>query len=64
MTKVSNSFDWEEMCDLTDEDMENLLKFYRDNEVPSLDELQAMRKDPGPSKADIFDGSFGFSVGA
>lgn len=64
MTKVSNAYEWEEMCDLTPEDMDNLLKFYPDNKVPSLDELRAMRKNPDPPKADIFDGSFGFSVGA
>lgn len=65
MTKVSNSYDWEELCELNDEDMENLLKFYDDNKVPTLEELQAMRRDPPPSqKSDVFDGSFGFSVGA
>lgn len=62
MIKVSNAFNWEEMCDLTDEDMENLLKFYEPNKVPTIDELLAMREDPPFNKADVFDGSFGFCV--
>ncbi|OLN81306.1 Siroheme biosynthesis protein met8 [Colletotrichum chlorophyti] len=63
MIKVSNKFDWEEICDLTDEDMENLLKFYSTNEVPSVDDLLAMRKNPGFNPSEVFDGSFGFCVG-
>lgn len=61
MTKVSNSFEWDEMCQFTDEDLNNLLTFYSDDKVPSFDDLKAMRRD---SKSDVFDGSFGFSVGA
>ncbi|EXF85927.1 siroheme synthase [Colletotrichum fioriniae PJ7] len=64
MIKVSNKFDWEEICDLTDEDMENLLRFYATNEVPTIDDLLAMRENPGFNKLDVFDGSFGFCVGA
>ena len=65
MIKVSDAFSWEEMCDFTDEDMDNLLRFYEAGKVPSLDVLLAMRGDPGAaSKVDLFDGSFGFSVGA
>ncbi|KAM0326595.1 hypothetical protein ACHAQA_006464 [Verticillium albo-atrum] len=64
MIKVSNAYGWEEICDFTDEDMENLLTYYADNKVPSVDDLQAMRRHPDPSKTDIFDGSFGFCVGA
>ncbi|KAF6804575.1 siroheme synthase [Colletotrichum sojae] len=62
MIKVSNAFNWEEMCDLTDEDMENLLKFYQPNKVPTIDELLAMRAEP-PFDYDVFDGSYGFCVG-
>lgn len=64
MIKVSNAYSWEEMCDMSDEDMENLLKYYDGNSVPTIDELLAMRKDYDPTKTDVFDGSFGFSVGA
>ncbi|OHE91833.1 siroheme synthase [Colletotrichum orchidophilum] len=63
MIKVSNKFDWEEICDLTDEDMENLLRFYATNEVPTIDDLLAMRENPGFNTMDVFDGSFGFCVG-
>lgn len=63
MTKVSNAYDWGEMCDLTDEDMENLLRFYSSNTVPTIDDLMSMREEPG-FQADLFDGSFGFCVGA
>jgi precorrin-2 dehydrogenase / sirohydrochlorin ferrochelatase len=65
MTKVSDTYKWEEMCQLTDEDMENLLLFYPANKVPSMTALQALRKNPPTSSdSDVFDGSFGFSVGA
>ncbi|KAL2753106.1 hypothetical protein ACRALDRAFT_1052862 [Sodiomyces alcalophilus JCM 7366] len=64
MTNVSNSFEWDEMCEFTDEDMDNILTFYPDNKVPSLDELKAMRRNSEQPKSDVFDGSFGFSVGA
>ncbi len=64
MTKVSDSFTWEEMCHLTGEDMDNLLRFYASAEVPSLEALLAMRENPDLAKTEVFDGSFGFSVGA
>ncbi|KAH7376920.1 hypothetical protein B0T11DRAFT_273107 [Plectosphaerella cucumerina] len=63
MIKVSNAYAWEELCDLSDEDMENLLKFYATNKVPTIEDLLAMRREP-PMSNDVFDGSFGFSVGA
>lgn len=64
MSKVSDTYKWEDMCELTDDDMDNLLLFYPANKVPSMDVLRALRvgsKDP--EKVDLFDGSFGFSVG-
>jgi precorrin-2 dehydrogenase / sirohydrochlorin ferrochelatase len=64
MTRVSDTYKWDEMCDLTDEDMENLLKFYETSTVPPIDVLKSMRNDAGLDKIDLFDGSFGFSVGA
>ncbi|TQN72294.1 Siroheme biosynthesis protein met8 [Colletotrichum shisoi] len=63
MIKVSNKYDWNEFCDLTDEDMENLLTFYAGGQVPTIDDLLAMRKTPGFNVNDVFDGSFGFCVG-
>jgi precorrin-2 dehydrogenase / sirohydrochlorin ferrochelatase len=64
MTKVSDAFSWDEMCNLTDEDMDNLLKFYGPNKVPELDMLKSMRGGKSPEDIDVFEGSFGFSIGA
>ena len=64
MTQVSDAYSLDQMCDLTEEDMDNLLRYYPSGKVPSLDTLNAMRGSPDPSKLDVFDGSFGFSVGA
>ncbi|KAH8780335.1 siroheme synthase [Diaporthe sp. PMI_573] len=61
MIRVSDAYSWEAFCDLTEEDMENLLAFYSCGEVPSLDLLKSMRRDF--SAESVFDGSFGFSVG-
>lgn len=61
MIEVSDAYSWEAFCDLTEEDMENLLAFYSSGEVPSLDLLKSMRR--GFSAESVFDGSFGFSVG-
>lgn len=64
MSKVSDAYKWDEMCDLTDEDMDNLLLFYPANKVPSIDVLIALRGGIDMKKLDVFDGSFGFCVGA
>ncbi|KOS23173.1 Siroheme biosynthesis protein met8 [Escovopsis weberi] len=64
MTKVSDAYDWENLSELTDEDMENLLLFYPANKVPDFDVLIALRGGGDEKKLDIFDGSFGFSVGS
>ncbi|KAK7408523.1 Bifunctional dehydrogenase and ferrochelatase [Neonectria punicea] len=64
MSKVSDTYSWEEMCGLTDEDMDNLLLFYPPSKVPSMDVLMALRGGTDVKKLDVFDGSFGFSVGA
>lgn len=63
MTKVSDAFSFEELCSFTDEDVDNLLRFYSEDTVPPLDILMSMRGNPDLSKIDVFDGSFGFSVG-
>ena len=65
MSKVSDTYKWEDMCELTSDDMDNLLLFYPANKVPSMDVLRALRSGcKDPQKIDLFDGSFGFSVGA
>lgn len=63
MTKVSDAYSFEELCSLTDEDVNNLLRFYVSGNVPPLDILLSMRGNPDLSKIDVFDGSFGFSIG-
>lgn len=63
MTKVSDAYSWDEMCALSEEDMGNLLQFYASGQVPTLEVLKGMRANPDVS-LDVFDGSFGFSVGA
>ncbi|KAH8168603.1 NAD(P)-binding domain-containing protein [Sarocladium implicatum] len=64
MIKVSDTYKWEDMCDMTPEDMDHLLLFYPANKVPSIDVLKALRG--GNAKTakdfDVFDGSFGFSI--
>ena len=65
MTRVSDAYSWDDMCGLTDEDLGNLLKFYASNKVPMIDVIKAMRGGKtAPEDVDVFDGSFGFSVGA
>ncbi|KUI63561.1 Siroheme biosynthesis protein met8 [Cytospora mali] len=46
MINVSDAYSWETFCDLSEEDMENLLVFYPKGEVPSLDQLKSMREHP------------------
>ncbi|KAI1163782.1 putative siroheme synthase Met8 [Nemania serpens] len=62
MTRISDAYSWDDMCALTDDDMDNLLKFYPAGKVPELHVLKAMRGGKGPEDLDVFDGSFGFSV--
>jgi len=48
---VSDAYGWEEMGEMTGEDMRNLLGWYRRNEeegdlvVPSLEELRGLRRE-------------------
>lgn len=63
MTRVSDTLSWEEMCQLTGPDMDFLLQYYPENQVPTFRELRIAQGAPDP-QSDLFDGSFGFSVGA
>ncbi|KAL2163872.1 hypothetical protein VTH06DRAFT_3082 [Thermothelomyces fergusii] len=63
ITKVSDAYPWDEMCELTEEDIGNLLRFYPAGKVPSLETLKAMRANPDLGSVG-FDRSFGFSVSA
>lgn len=58
MIKVSDAYSLEDLCEMTDRDMEALLGFYGPDQVPRLDCLRAME-----GELDAFDGSFGFCVG-
>lgn len=51
MSRVSDTYKWEEMCDLTEEDMENLLLFFAPNKVPSIEALRALREGGGKPDA-------------
>lgn len=64
MTRVSDAYGWEEMCALSEVDMANLLRFYAIDKVPSMDTLKRMNPAGDLQNLDVFDGSFGFSVGA
>ncbi len=61
ITKISDKYSWSEICSFTEEDMTKLLSYYTSGTVPPLAELR-----PGQEieNADVFDGSFGFSVGS
>ncbi|KAF7530788.1 hypothetical protein G7054_g9501 [Neopestalotiopsis clavispora] len=63
MSKVSDQLTWDQMCELTEEDMQNLLTFFDSGKVPSFKELKAMRCGGDVDEFDLFDGSFGFSIG-
>ncbi|KAF4125477.1 precorrin-2 dehydrogenase / sirohydrochlorin ferrochelatase, partial [Geosmithia morbida] len=47
ISSVSDTYKWEEMCELTPEDMDNLLLFYPANKVPPMDALKALRGTSG-----------------
>lgn len=63
MSKVSDTYSFDEIYDLTEEDMDNLLLFFPANRVPSIFALHALRQNVDHSKVDLFDGSFGFHIG-
>lgn len=48
---------------MTHEDMENLLLFYPPNKVPSMDIIKSLRDVRNVEALDVFEGSFGFSIG-
>lgn len=58
MIKVSDAYSLEDFCEMDEEDMATLLKFYGHDKVPRLQCLKAMN-----DKFTAFDGSFGFFVG-
>lgn len=55
MTKVCENWTLEELCDMSEEDMDTLLKSYEKGNIPSFEEVR--RGDEGIIG---FDGSFGW----
>lgn len=58
MIKVSDAYSVEDLCEMDEEDMAALLRFYVPDQVPRLDCLRA-----NEAGCNGFDGSFGFFVG-
>jgi precorrin-2 dehydrogenase/sirohydrochlorin ferrochelatase len=58
MIKVSDAYSLEDLCEMSEKNMETLLQFYAPDKVPRLGCLKAME-----GELDAFDGSFGFCVG-
>jgi precorrin-2 dehydrogenase/sirohydrochlorin ferrochelatase len=58
MSRVCERWSLEELCDMTDDDMEELLRYYEPNKVPSLHDLRVGRDPAIPE----FDWSFGWWI--
>lgn len=63
MSAISDAYSWDDLAGLVDDDMANLLTFYSTGQVPEIDILKAMRDGRDPDDIDVFEGSFGFSLG-
>lgn len=57
MSRVCETWTLEELCEMTDADMEALLRFYGPDSVPSLQQI----RDGDDEETFAFDGSFGWS---
>ncbi|KAI9882442.1 MAG: hypothetical protein M1823_005810 [Watsoniomyces obsoletus] len=62
MSKVCEKWSLDDLCDLTDEDMERLLGFYQPGKVPRLADLRGEKNENEDEKLGWvgFDGSFGW----
>merc|ERR1712072_307898 len=58
MSRVCEKWSLDDLCAMTDEDMEALLGFYKPGTVPRLDQLR-LGEEPG---VNTFDGSFGWAI--
>ena len=56
MSKVCESWPLEDLCDMNDQDMEQLLGFYPSGKIPSFDQIR-LHEEPGIVG---FDGAFGW----
>jgi len=59
MSRVCETWSLEDLCEMDGDDMEDLLGFYRQGQVPSLAQLR-LGEENGVA---TFDGSFGFWAG-
>jgi precorrin-2 dehydrogenase / sirohydrochlorin ferrochelatase len=58
ISKVCEKWSLEDLCEMEEKDMEELLRFYKPNTVPTLEEIR-LEKEPGVAE---FDGSFGWWI--
>ncbi|QDS72325.1 hypothetical protein FKW77_007753 [Venturia effusa] len=58
MIKVSDAWSLEDLVDMTEKDMDDLLKYYEPFTVPSLEQIR-LGEEPGTFE---FDGSFGWAI--
>lgn len=58
MIKVSDAWSLENLVDMTEQDMDDLLKYYEPFTVPTLEQIR-LGEEPGIYE---FDGSFGWSI--
>ena len=59
MSKVCVKWTLEDLCEMTEDDMDALLRSYGPNVVPTLDQVRLDEK-PGDYRVD---GSFGWAIG-
>lgn len=64
MTRVSDTYSWDDLAALTDDDLDNLLSFYSSNKVPELDELKDMRSGKKPEDVDALAGRLDSALGS
>lgn len=57
MSKVCVDWSLEELCDMEEQDMDRLLRFYAPEQVPTFDQVR-LGESPGDWQ---FDGSFGWA---
>lgn len=58
MSKVCMKWTLEDLCEMSEQDMDALLQSYEAGGVPSFDQVRVDEKDGGF----VFDGSFGWSL--
>lgn len=62
MIGVCSKWSLEELCSMTEDDMDNLLRSYGPNITPEYETVRLMKGDEDPNVVWTFDGSFGFAA--